>query len=560
MKTLKFNEVKYQNILSVGQQPISIKLDAHHKSLVTGRNGAGKSTMLEALCFGLFGKPFRDLKKAQLINSTNKKGLLVEVWMQYDNDKFYIKRGLKPNVFEIERNGVKLDESASVKDFQEYFEQLIGMSYPSFKQMVVLGTAGYTPFMGLRTPERRKLVEDLLEVAVLASMDKLNKSSIREITQQINVIDLKATHVQEQIKTQEQFAEQQKKKGQADVQRYQSMYDDFVKEAKGLKAEILGMQEALSEVILGDDPAAMFDKLIQDVGTLTMKQSSYARVLKLHENGGNCPTCMQQIGSDESIKGKVQAAHDKCEAGIAPLMEKKIELESIRDSFNSRRDKMRSLNQEIGSKKETLQATVTKAKRVKLAIDELALDIIDNSDKIQELTNELNAQIKAKSELVMDKYVSGIITDMLKDSGIKSSIIEKYIPYFNSRIGYYLKIMEADYSFTLDSEFNETIKSRGREEFSYTSFSQGEKARIDIAMLFTWRDVAAKVSNVNISALFLDEVFDGALDTASHKQINQIMKEMKDSNIFIISHRDHDPQDYGQHLKMVKKGRFTVLE
>ncbi|WJZ27934.1 SbcC-like subunit of palindrome specific endonuclease [Serratia phage 92A1] len=560
MKTLKFNEIRYQNIMSVGQQPVHVKLDAHHKSLVTGVNGAGKSTMLEALCFCLFGKPFRDLKKGQLVNSVNKKALLVEVWMQYDKDKFYIKRGIKPNVFEIERNGVKLDESASVKDFQEYFEQLIGMSYPSFKQMVVLGTAGYTPFMGLRTPERRKLVEDLLEVSVLAEMDKLNKAGTREITQNINVIDLKVSHLQDQIKTQEQFAEQQKKKGEADVQRYQTMYDDFVTEAKGLKSEVLEMQEALTSIVLDGDPAELLAKLVQDMSSLSTKQSSYARVLKLHEDGGTCPTCMQQIGSDESIKGKVQAAHDKCGAAQEPLIEKRKELESIRDSFNVQRDKLRSLNQDIVSKKEALQTTVAKAKRVKAAIDELSNDIIDNTDQIIKLTTELTEQVKAKSNLVMEKYVNGIITDMLKDSGIKSSIIEKYIPYFNSRIGHYLKIMEADYSFTLDSEFNETIKSRGREDFSYTSFSQGEKARIDIAMLFTWRDVAAKVSNVSISALFLDEVFDGALDTASHKQINQIMKDMKGTNIFIISHRDHDPQDYGQHLKMVKKGRFTVLE
>ncbi|QPI13792.1 recombination endonuclease subunit [Serratia phage 4S] len=559
MKNLKFNKIKYQNIMSVGQKPIEIQLDAHHKSLITGVNGAGKSTMLEALCFCLFGKPFRDLKKGQLVNTTNKKAMLTEVWMQYDKDTFYVKRGIKPNIFEIERNGIKLDESASVKDFQEYFEQLIGMSYPSFKQMVVLGTAGYTPFMGLRTPERRKLVEDLLEVSVLAGMDKINKATTREVTQQISVLDLKVQHLQDQIKTQEQFAEEQKRKGQADVDRYQAMYDEFVNEAKGLKAEVQEIQDKITDMVVSEDPSAKLNEMTTLVAQIQSKMSSFNRVLKLHEDGGSCPTCMQQIGADEAIKGKVQDAVHRCQTGLEekePVIES---LKQLQNEFRQHQQQAHLLKSELNSKKEQLMNTVQKAKKVQAAIVELSKDIIDNSDKILELTTELNEHVKAKSDLVMDKYMNGIIGDMLKDSGIKSSVIEKYIPFFNKRIAHYLKIMEADYSFTLDSEFNETIKSRGREEFSYTSFSQGEKARIDIAMLFTWRDVAAKVSGVNISALFLDEVFDGALDTASHKQINQIMKGMSDSNIFIISHRDHDPQDYGQHLKMVKRGRFTEL-
>ena len=263
MKTFKLNRVKYQNIMSVGGQPIDIQLDKVQKTLITGKNGGGKSTMLEAITFALFGKPFRDIKKGQLVNSVNKKNLLVELWMEYDGKSFYIKRGQKPNVFEISRDGVRLDESASVKDFQLYFEELIHMSYSSFKQIVVLGTAGYTPFMGLSTPARRKLVEDLLEVSTLAEMDKLNKSHIREINSQVSVIDAKKDGIIQQIKIYEDNVERQRKLSGENVARFQSMYDDLVREAKSIKAEIEDATTRLTEIVLDEDPRESLTKVGQ---------------------------------------------------------------------------------------------------------------------------------------------------------------------------------------------------------------------------------------------------------------------------------------------------------
>lgn len=559
MKTFKLNSVKYQNIMSVGSVPIEIDLSGHHKTLITGKNGGGKSTMLEAICFALFGKPFRDLKKNQLINSVNKKGLLVELAMEYDGHKYFIRRGLKPTVFEILRDDVKLDEAASVKDFQEYFEQMIGMSITSFKQTVVLGTAGYVPFMSLKTPERRKLVEDLLGVSILAGMDKLNKAQIRDINQQAQILDLKKDSLQNQITTHEQYAEKQKKAGAENLARYNAMYEQLVAEVLGYKDELIALTEQMTAIVLGDDPSQEFSQLSGQVGTLSSKVADFKRVLHLHEKGGSCPTCMQQIGADEHIKGKIVNIIDESDKRTAALRLQMDEVQVKINEFKAEQQKLIQFRSEIASKKAIAQQTADKARKLKAAIEELSKEVVDNSEEVARLAKELATIVKEKSDLVMEKYCCGIITDMLKDSGIKGSIIKKYIPYFNQRIAHYLKIMEADYSFTLDEEFNETIKSRGREDFSYTSFSQGEKARIDISLLFTWRDVASKVSGVNISALFLDEVFDSATDAEGVKGISTVLNSMTDSNIFIISHRDHDPQAYGQHLKMVKKGRFTEM-
>ncbi|ASJ79425.1 hypothetical protein SHP1_103 [Salmonella phage SHP1] len=560
MKTFKLKKVTYKNIMSVGQQPITIQLDKVQKTLVTGKNGAGKSTFLEAVTFALFGKPFRDVKKGQLINSSNKKDLLVELWMEYDGKEYYIKRGQKPNVFEISCGGERLDESASSKDFQAEFEQLIGMSYASFKQIVVLGTAGYTPFMGLSTPARRKLVEDLLEVSVLADMDKLNKSLIRETNSQIQVIDVKQDSITQQIKIYNDNEERQRKLSGENAARLQTMYDELVKEARTAKGNIEKLTDELLNVIVDDDPSNSMSDLSNKGFAIKNDMATFTKVVKLYETGGHCPTCMQGLEEHGNILTKIKDKNFELQKSLDKINEQYQELKLIKDQVTEQRNKALAIKSQIATHKQQAITAVEKAKKVKVLIDQAAAEFVSNAEEIAALQAELDKIVSTKSSLVMEKYHRGILTEMLKDTGIKGSIIKKYIPIFNKQINSYLKIMEADYVFTLDEEFNETIKSRGREDFSYASFSQGEKARIDIALLFTWRDIASKVSGVNISTLILDEVFDSATDAEGVKTIATILNSLEDTNVFIISHRDHDPQAYGQHLQMKKVGRFTVME
>lgn len=562
MKIFKLNRVKYQNIMSVGGQPIDIQLDKVHKTLITGKNGAGKSTMLEAITFALFGKPFRDFKKGQLINSTNKKGLLCELWMEYDGHSYYIKRGQKPNVFEIERDGAKLDEAASVKDFQSYFEELIGMSYTSFKQVVVLGTAGYTPFMGLSTPARRKLVEDLLEVSIIAEMDKLNKSLVRELNSQVQVLDAKKDGIQQQIKIYEENIEKQKKLSGENVARWQNMYEESMADARNIRSAIDELNKNLANIVIGeeDDVSEGIQKTQMAGITILNRIESYTKVLSLYDKGGHCPTCLQDLHSSDTLIGQINSKVDECNIKHAELKTHLENLQASQMEYEAVKRRARDIRGQVAAKTEELKAAVERIRKIKAAIDKAAEEFIDYSDEIKTLNEELNKIVDTKSNSVMEKYLRGILTEMFKDSGIKGLIIKKYIPLFNKQINSYLKVMDADYVFTLNEEFNETIKSRGREEFSYNSFSQGEKARIDIALLFTWRDIAELVSGVKINCLFLDEVFDSATDVDGVKSITQILNKMQDSNIFIISHRDHDPQAYGQHLQMKKIGRFTVLE
>ncbi|WZB37511.1 exonuclease subunit 2 [Erwinia phage COW86c] len=562
MKIFKLNRVKYQNIMSVGGQPIDIQLDKVHKTLITGKNGAGKSTMLEAITFALFGKPFRDFKKGQLINSTNKKGLLCELWMEYDGHSYYIKRGQKPNVFEIERDGAKLDEAASVKDFQSYFEELIGMSYTSFKQVVVLGTAGYTPFMGLSTPARRKLVEDLLEVSIIAEMDKLNKSLVRELNSQVQVLDAKKDGIQQQIKIYEENIEKQKKLSGENVARWQSMYEESMADARNIRSAIDELNKNLANIVIGeeDDVSEGIQKTQMAGMTILNRIESYTKVLSLYDKGGHCPTCLQDLHSSDTLIGQINSKVDECNIKHAELKTHLENLQASQMEYEAVKRRARDIRGQVAAKTEELKAAVERIRKIKAAIDKAAEEFIDYSDEIKTLNEELNKIVDTKSNSVMEKYLRGILTEMFKDSGIKGLIIKKYIPLFNKQINSYLKVMDADYVFTLNEEFNETIKSRGREEFSYNSFSQGEKARIDIALLFTWRDIAELVSGVKINCLFLDEVYDGAFDNDGIKKVSNILGQMKDTNVFIISHKDHDPQDYGQHLQMKKVGRFTVLD
>lgn len=559
MKVFKLKYISYKNLLAVGPEPISIDLQAAHKTLITGTNGAGKSTLIEAITYALFGKPFRNIKLGQLINSVTKKELFVELTMEYSGSEFIIRRGQKPTVFEVLKDGIAMDAAASVKDFQSEFESMIGMNYASYKQVVVLGTAGYVPFMGLGAPARRKLVEDLLEVSVLSRMDEENKKAIKDLNHQLSVVENDIKHTQTQIDTLVSADERQKKLSGDNITRLEGMYNEAIGEIEKIKAENLVMSEDILKIDLPADPTEESSDAHRNVIRAESELNSVNRVLNLYSNGGSCPTCLQTL-SDSKLSEKIENSKSELEKEFGRLKDIHSEIHKRKVEFLNTKNKISEIENKISSNRQIAIKHAESAKKIRSLLNEAKSESIDNSKEIEKLKASHSKFVISKSEILVERHQRSYITEMLKDSGIKGALIKRYIPMFNKCINGYLELMEADYSFTLDEEFSETIKSRGRENFSYSSFSQGEKGRIDLALMFTWRDIAEKVSGIKISCLILDEIFDSAADANGVKSITSILNTMKDSNIFIISHRDHNPEDYGQHLQMKKVGRFTVLE
>lgn len=558
MKEFKLKQIKYKNLLAVGSESITIDLNVAHKTLITGVNGGGKSTIIEAITYALFGKPFRNIKLGQLVNAVNKKDLLVELLMEYNNDSYLIRRGQKPTVFEVIKNGVPLDAAASSKDFQAHFEEMIGMNYNSYKQVVVLGTAGYTPFMGLGTPARRKLVEDLLEVTVLADMDKLNKDEVKRINSELTQVELQISHTKTQIQTLEAADERQKKLSGDNVDRLQKMLDSTIEEINAFKDKNFAINEEILAIQLPEDVSSELSDCNNKAAQANFSKNSITKVLGLYEKGGDCPTCMQKLSTGGEIIGELQRHKVGLEAELASLETLKADLTERKAKLLDAKTSIQKLENQISTNTQLAKASAERARKVKGALAEAKKEFVDNAGEILGLNKALNEFIETKSSLVVEKHRRSLITEMLKDSGIKGAIIKKYLPLFNKQINHYLGLLEADYSFTLDEEFSETIKSRGRESFSYASFSQGEKGRIDLALMFTWRDIAERVSGIRISCLILDEVFDSCLDAAGIKNITTILNNMPETNVFIISHKDHNPSDYGQHIQMKKVGRFTI--
>lgn len=554
---LKFKTLTYQNILSVGNVPIVIDFDSAKKTLITGKNGGGKSTMIEALTYALFGKSFRDLKVGQLVNSINKKKCLVELLIEYGNDEYKIIRGQKPKVFEIWKNGEKLPEDSAAGDYQSQLESMLNINLVGFKQVIVLGTAGYVPFMELKTPDRRKLVEDLLSLSIISEMDKLNKSYIRGVNRELDTLSMQIGHVQQQIATHQKFIDEQRAKANQNTARYQDIYDSHVETAKQIKAQLVELQTQIAEcVINGEDQTANIQKLRDGYTRLSMNVEQLQRLEVMYRKGGECPACKQPISPTpermEEIAENIKNGTQK----LTLIKNKQDQLQKIMDDLLTQQRTLNGLKSKYESLRGTLQNEVAAAKRVRAIMDKAQEDVVIDESPVEKLREDEKELDSKRSGFVKEKYFRGIVTDLLKDSGVKASIVKRYIPYFNKQIAYYLDLLGADYQFTLDDEFNESINSLGRNDFSYASFSQGERARINLALLMTWRDVTSKISGVDLSLLILDEIFDGAIDREGGFAVRKLLDDIE-GNVIVISHQELDPQDFNRHITMAKVGRFT---
>ena len=568
MKIL-FKEIRYKNILSTGNSFTVIKLNDTANTLVSGTNGAGKSTLLDAIVFALYGKPFRKINKNQLINSINQKDLLVEIVFSIGPNEYLIRRGIRPNLLEIWQNGNMINQDAAARDYQAYLESsILKLNYKSFTQIVVLGSATYVPFMELPAHSRREIIEDLLDIQVFSTMNTLLKDRVGLNKENINENSYQKDLIENKIQTAEEHNDSIRKIKEKEVDKIRAKMTEHItkiEEEKGNIESIETVVESKYETIT--DKPTVKDKLEKAKRLkqeLVIKLRGHHDELSFYNNHDNCPTCKQGIEHDfkETIitdKGKKIGELD---GGLEQLLEKVKGYESRIEEISSVEDEIRDNNLKIGDHR--AQIKVSKGALVgfsnELKSAEEDVEAVDTT-KLEEFKSKLNSIEVEQTELFNRKEILGVVSTMLKDGGIKSKIIRQYIPVMNKLINKYLSAFDLFVDFQLDENFNEVIKSRFRDTFSYASFSEGEKLRITLSIMLAWRTVAKLRNSVSTNLLVLDETLDGAMDGVGVENLIETLQNLNaDDNIFVISHRgDQFGDKFVSHLKFQKVKNFSEI-
>ena len=538
--------MRWKNLLSTGNQFTEIQLDRNSTTLIIGENGSGKSTILDALCFGLFGKPFRGCNKPQLLNSVNMSGCLVEVDFKIGTKSFKVIRGIKPNVFEIYISGKMYNQDANSRDYQKYLEQqILKLNYRSFTQVVILGSSAFIPFMQLRARQRRDVVEDILDIQIFSIMNILIRQKLKDITDHMRDVNYNLDLTTEKITLQENYIEDIKKNKDNILQEKIELIAGNEEEVYKRTEEINKLQE-LSETSMESigDENTVVDKINKLKGInerLKEKRSSTNKYIEFFENNDDCPTCEQHI--DETFKTNMivdkQGEYEKYSKGIDELVVELDKTQERHDAIQGIIKQIRENDAHVGS----LSFSITEMEKfnatLQSEIEELQSGDVSKSDfkKLEKLKKSLKSFEKQKEGLRVEQTYSEAARNMLMDTGIKTKIIKQYLPIMNKLINTYLTAMEFYVNFTLNENFEETIKSRYRDEFTYDSFSEGEKMRIDLALLFTWRAVAKMKNSTNTNLLILDEIFDSSLDSSGTDEFLKILNTLDGENVFVISHK-----------------------
>ena len=543
-----FHKIRWKNFLSTGNQFTEVDFTKNKTNLIIGTNGAGKSTVLDALTFSLFGKPFRKINKPQLINSVNEKDCRVEIEFSIGKTNWKVIRGIKPAIFEIWRNDESLNQSSASLDQQKWLEQnVLKMNYKSFTQIVILGSSTFVPFMQLPAAHRREVIEDLLDIKIFSSMNILIKEKIREIKEDIKILNLKKESFIDKVKMQEEFIEELEHRGNSNINANKEKIANLDVEVGNHMDENIEisnkfqlLEKQLEEYVGATDKIRKLGNL---KGKISQKISTITSDHKFFTENTVCPTCTQEI-DDEFRINKINDAQNKAkelQSGYQELEEAIKEEEERERQFTSLSKEIKKLTDGISQNNIKISGYRKQIKDLESEIQKIAENLENRNtehDKLESFKNNLKTTY---DDLVSKKDIINYYDftySLLKDSGVKSKIIKKYLPLINQQVNRYLQMMDFYINFTLDEEFNETVQSPVHEDFSYASFSEGEKMRIDLALLFTWREVARMKNSVNTNLLIMDEVFDSSLDGFGTEEFLKIIRyEIKDANIFVISHK-----------------------
>ena len=566
-----FKTLEWKNFLSTGNSANKIILNKSQSTLVIGRNGEGKSTMLDALTFALFGKPFRNINKPQLINSINGKNTVVEITFDIGSSEYKIVRGMKPNIFEIWLNGSMMNQDAAAKDYQKLLEQqILRLNYKTFTQVVILGSASFVPFMQLPAWQRREVIEDILDIGVFSTMNQILKERINETNDNIKSIDAKITIAKNNVEVQKKLIGTlvSSKKEQVDQIRKQIADNEAEIKVNDEKWEVLS--DKMNEMMAAGDNAKELEEDLERAtkmrNKLLSKKEQIEETLQFFADNTTCPSCAQDIPHEHKTK-----IGSKFNQEYSDSVDNLNVLQEAYDNLIARQKKLAVLNKEllalnvqcnaINSTNSTLAKQNKKLTADMESTKEDTVNIDVEKARLKEIADEALILIDKKTELYNEKQIHEVSALLLKDTGIKTAIIKEYLPVMNKFINGYLTAMDFYVHFELDEAFNEVIKSRFRDEFTYASFSEGEKMRIDLAILFTWRQIAKMKNSVNTNLLILDEIFDSSLDNAGTDYFLSVMNALGDnSNIFVISHKGDQLFDkFHSTIRFEKKNDFSAI-